>query len=242
MHHHLKFGLNFTAALLLAAALPLSAQVPMGNPANGPTKIPNRQLDPARSLSSSELEGNLHKPVPTHYVWTKADAVPPRPRVANGWDAGANSDLGEHYFRDTFEVSKLPEHATLYIAGPRTATIYLNGQQVGRYSLNLDFPIAIRVYERDVTHALRVGKNVIAIEAVRGPHDGNGAANRLGVQQARGEVLAVKIVPAVRGVVVPPLMMTDAHWKGMMKTPAAGWQTAGFNDSNWPGVDDLGGL
>jgi hypothetical protein len=242
MHHHLKFGVNLTAALLLAAALPLSAQMRMGNPANGPTKIPDHLLDPARSLSSAELEGNLHKPVPTHYVWTKADAVPPRPRVANGWSMSEKTDLGPHYFRDTFNLSKLPEHATLYIAGPRTATIYLNGQQVGRFSLNLDFPIAIRVYERDVTHALRVGKNVIAIEAVRGPHDGNGAANRLGVQQTRGQVLAVKIVPAVRGVVAAPLMMTDANWKGTMKTPPAGWQEPGFNDASWPAVDDLGGL
>lgn len=242
MDRSLKSGMKLTAALLLAAALPVFAQVPMGNPANGPTKIPNNQLDPARSLSPSELEGNLHKPVPTHYVWTRADAVPARPRVANGWSMNKTTDMGPHYFRDTFEVSKVPEHATLYIAGPRTATIYLNGKQVGRFALNLDFPIAIRVYECNVTHALRPGKNVIAIEAVRGPHDGNGAANRLGVQQTRGQVLAVKIVPAVRGVVAPPLMMTDAHWKGTMKTPAAGWQTPGFNDSNWPAVDDLGGL
>ena len=242
MHHHLRSGLNFTATLLLAAALPLSAQVPMGSPANGPTKIPNHQLDPGRALVSSDLEGNLHKPVPTHYVWTKADAVPSRPRVANGWDNGANSDLGEHYFRDSFELSRVPEHATLYIAGPRTATIYVNGQQVGHYSLNLDFPIAIRVYACDVTHALRAGRNVIAIEGVRGPNKGGASANRIGVQEQRGELLAVKIVPAVRGVVAPPLVMTDAHWKATMQAVPAGWQESGFDDSNWPAVDDLGGL
>lgn len=238
----MRHPLNLTAALLLAAALPLSAQMRMGDPANGPTKISNQQLDPARNLSASMLEKNVHKPVPTHYIWTKADAVPARPRVAQKWSAITKGHMGLHYFRDSFDVSKLPEHATLYVAGPRMAKIYLNGKLVGKYSLNLDFPIAIRVYQCDVTHALRTGKNVIAIEAIRGPHAGNGAANRLGVQQTNGEVLAVKIVPAVRGVVAPPLMMTNAEWKATLKAPAAGWQKPGFNDASWPSADDLGGL
>ncbi len=227
-------------AALAAAGVAAGAQ--MGNPANGPTSIPDNQIDPARNLTAGTLESALHKPLPEQYIWTQADAVPPRPLVANGWDSGNHQDLAPHYFRRTFQVSDVPAQATLYLAGPRRAAIFLNGQEVGGYDLNLDFPIGIRVYSCDVTHALRSGKNVLAIEAVRGPGVGNGAASRLSVQQARGEVLAVMIVPAARGIQAPPLVMSDAHWKATMKAAPSGWQQADFNDASWPAADDLSGI
>lgn len=226
--------------LLLPWAMPLFAQ--MGNPANGPTKIANEDLDPARNLAPASLESARHKPLPEQYIWTMQDAVPQRPSVANGWNSARDDDMGPHYFRRTFELREVPAHATLYVAGPRSAAIYLNGQEVGRYSLNLDFPISIRVYALNVTHALHVGANVLAMEAVRGPDNGNGAANRLSVQQARGELLAAMIVPAPRGEIAAPLVMSDPKWKATMQTPAAGWQTASFDDASWASVDDLGGI
>ena len=66
-------------------------------------------------------------------------------------------------------MAAVPAHATLYLAGPRSATIYLDGKEVGRYQLNLDFPMGIRVYECDVTGVLQAGRNVLAVEAARGP-------------------------------------------------------------------------
>ncbi|HTV81672.1 MAG TPA: alpha-L-rhamnosidase C-terminal domain-containing protein [Acidobacteriaceae bacterium] len=228
-----------TAALFIAGAM---AAAQMGNPANGPTTIPDNQLDPARNLSGATLESALHKPLPEQYIWTRADAVPPRPWVANGWDRGSHEDLAPHYFRRVFEVKAAPVHATLYLAGPRKATIWVNGQEVGSYDLNLDFPMGIRVYACDVTDALRAGKNVLAIEAVRGPDHGSGAANRLSVQQAHGEVLAAMIVPGPRGIEAFPLVMSDAQWKATMEPPPAGWQQATFDDSSWPAVDDLSGI
>ncbi len=213
-----------------AASVPAVAQ--MGNPANGPTKIPNAQLDPARNLQSAALESRIHKPLPEQYIWTKAGT--PKPTAKKG--------LVPHYFRRTFQLNRVPAHATLYVAGPREATIYLNGKEAGHYQLNLDFPMGIRVYECDVASALRAGKNVLAIEAERGPHAGNEAGDPISRDLRHGDVLAAMIVPAARGLEAEPLVMSDAQWKASMQDAPADWQSLHFNDANWPGVVDEGGI
>lgn len=227
------------SALALCLSVPVLAQ--MGNPSVGPTKIPDNELDPTRSIQNPVLESTLHHPLAAQYIWTKEDSVPENAAARNGWAANYGKDLAPHYFRRTFDVTAVPQHATLYIAGPRQATVYLNGQRVGGYQLNLDSPINIRVYHCDVTHALRSGSNVLAIEAVRGPERGNGANSRLGTQMTRGEVLAVKIVPAVRGAVAEPLVTSDAQWKASLHS-STDWQNATTDDSGWESVDDLGGI
>ncbi len=211
--------------LVLGFSIPAVAQ--MGNPANGPTKIPDAKLDPARMLSTSQLESALHKPLPEQYIWTTTETK----------DYSA-----PHYFRRTFQVSSVPAHATLYLAGPRQAIVYVNGLEVGHYTLNLDFPMGIRVYECDVTSDLKVGKNVLAIEVVRGPGAGNEAEDPISRHLARGEVLAAMIVPASRGIEATPLVMSDAHWKATTQAAPSGWQSASFNDASWPAADDLGGI
>ena len=229
------FSLTFAAYSVVAIAQ-------MGNPANGPTKIPDNQIDPARNLTSATLESVLHKPLPEQYIWTKEDAVPDRQRIAQGWGLASDADLAPHYFRRTFKLEAVPVHATLYLAGPRKATIYLNGKEVGSYDLNLDFPIGIRVYACSVAGVLRKGMNVIAVEAVRGPQHGADGPSRLSAQQDYGEVLAAMILPAARGVVADPLVMSDAKWKATTLSVPSGWQDPGFDDSNWPLVDDLSGI
>jgi alpha-L-rhamnosidase len=210
-------------ALSLILAIPALAQNQMGDPSVGPTKIPDQELDPTRTISSPSLESTLHQPLPEQYIWTKEDAISAQSGAASA------PDLDPHYFRRTFDLSSVPARATLYLAGPRSATTYLNGQQVGSYQLNPDFPMGIRVYACDVTHALRPGKNVLAIEAVRGPNIGSGA------------VLAAKIVPAEQGIDAPALLISDARWKTSMHA-APGWLTASFDDSAWPAANSLGGI
>src|SRR5579875_2288969 len=145
--------LKATRLVLSLAFSGAMAMAQMGNPANGPTKIPNDQLDPTRGILAPVLESSIHKPLPEQYIWTKEDAVPEDVLGSDSWRAWGNKDLTPHYFRKTFEVSSVPEHATLYIAGPRSAKIYLNGQEVGSYQLNLSFPMGIRVYACNVTAA-----------------------------------------------------------------------------------------
>ena len=203
--------------------------------------ISNLNLDPARKLAEQPLESSSHTPLPEQYIWTKEDAVPEHPTLELGWSSRSGKNLEPHYFRRTFQLDAAPPEATLYVAGPRSATVYLNGQRVCSYQLNLDIPMGIRVFACDITHALSTGKNVLAIEAVRGPDIGSGADSRLSVQQTRGQVLAVKIVPAAQGAVAPPLLISDAQWKASMQAPA-GWQSAPFDDQGWRPADSLGGI
>lgn len=224
---------------LASGFLPALSQ--MGNPANGTTKIPSQDLDPARRAGALTAESTLHQPLPTQYIWTKADAVPSDAAAIAGWFSSGDKDLETHYFRKTFTISSVPEHATLYIAGPRSATVFLDGQKVYSYATNLDFPMGIRVYSCDVTKVIKPGPNVLAIKAVRGPSIGSGADNRLSIQQTRGEVLAVKIVPAVPGAVAAPVLITDNSWKATLNAPA-GWSRLSFNDRSWPAADSLGGI
>lgn len=205
----------------------IGAGAQMGNPANGPTAIPDAELDPARWLQSSQMESAIHTPLPEQYIWTTAQT----------------KDMnGLHYFRRTFDLSSVPTHATLYLAGPRQATIYLNGSEVGHYQLNLNFPMGIRVYQWDVTSALHAGKNVLAVQAVRGSRAGNEALDNVSGHLHCGEVLAAMIVPASRGIPAKPLVMGDAHWKATTEPAPQGWQSATFNDATWPDAEDLGGI
>jgi len=236
--HRMAMLLSFAA--LVGAAVTAGAQ--MGDPANGPTKIADSQLDPSRNLGAATLESALHRPLPEQYIWTEAEGAPAGGDAADGRNGGRDSNLGPHYFRRVFDVGTVPVRATLYLAGPREATIYVNGQRAGSYQLNLDFPMGIRVYACDVTHALRAGRNVVAIEAVRGPDAGNEAWDNVSRHLQDGTVLAAMIVPAARSVAATPLVMSDAHWKATAEAAPAGWQTATFDDSNWPPADDLGGI
>lgn len=204
-------------------------------PPDGPTNIADWQLDPARHLLPSQRESVLHKPLPEQYIWTYQ-------KVAR------RGLLKRHYFRRTFEISKLPRHATLYVSGPRQAQIYINGHEVGHYQLSPNLvnievvTIGIGVYHQDVTHALHVGRNVIAIEALRGPTAHNEAWSSVGLHLRGGRVLAVMIEPAGRGISAAPLTMSDAKWRSTDGHAQAGWYQTDFNDSMWPKVDDLGGI
>jgi alpha-L-rhamnosidase len=204
----IRIGVPVILLLLHPVCVPATAQ--MGDPSAGPTHIANQDLDPTRKAGILTLESAIHQPLPEQYIWTK----------------GPDGDLHPHYFRRAFHVDAPPAQATLYIAGPHSATIYLNGQRVGEYQLNLDLPMGIRVYSCDVTGVLHAGKNTLAIEAVRGPNI---------------EALALKVVPAAPGVDAPPLLVSDAQWKASLRA-SGDWQSAAFDDSSWADAESLGGI
>jgi hypothetical protein len=105
----------------------------------------------------------------------------------------------------------------------------------------MEVNIGSRVIAIDITHALKLGRNVIAIEAIRGPEVGSSGNSRREVQLTAGRILAVKIVPAAQGVDAAPLLISDAEWKSAEK-PETGWQDSGFDDSRWEAADTLGGI
>jgi hypothetical protein len=204
------------------------------------TQIESPQpLDPTRNLA---LAANSHVLLPEQYVWTAGDVTAERPDASKfPW---SRSDLRTepHLFRARFTVSSVPDAATLYLAGPREATIYLNGSLIGNRSTNIDQPINFRVFHLDVHAALRRGENVLCIEAVRGRAVVSVGGSLALRQLAYGEVLAAKLIPAVFGNTDPAgLLLSDLSWRSIASgTPSPDWFKQDFDDSRWPFVASLG--
>jgi hypothetical protein len=221
--------------------VPLSVSAQSVGTASKVAPIPNAALDPTRGLASWQLESDIHRPLLEQYIWTREDAVPEKPDLKGNWTSEGNTHLDPHYFRRSFSVSTVPPSATLYIAGPGAATVYVNGERVAHFQLNMVVNIGARVIAVDVSHALKPGRNVIALEANRGPEVGSSGNSRREVQLTAGRILAVKIVPAPEGIDAPPLLLSDGQWKTAEK-PTGGWQDSGFDDTGWEAADSLGSI
>ncbi|HEY4381933.1 MAG TPA: alpha-L-rhamnosidase C-terminal domain-containing protein [Acidobacteriaceae bacterium] len=173
------------------------------------------------------------------FIWTKDDAAALRPAY-QATVRGQDDKIAPHYFRAHFSVSALSPEATLYIAGPRSATVMLNGTKVLEFK-DQDAGKGFRVSTADVKSALNVGENVLAIEEVRGHSSLHTGASPVINQVTYGEVLAVKIVPRAIAVNAPPLLISDGSWRSTLNA-APNWSSASYDDSGWPAVQTLGVL
>jgi alpha-L-rhamnosidase len=194
-------------------------------------------LDPTRSISPSSPAA--HTLLPEQYIWTAGDVTARLPdHNKYPWN---RSDLriAPHFFRARFHIQALPRTATLYIAGPREAHVYLNGTILSDFYSNVDAPIGFHVFHADAAKLLRPGDNVLAIETVRGRGIVTGDASAATQQLTYGEILVATIVPAPFGVDVPALVITNSDWKSTA-TAAERWSEPGFDDSAWPAVETLG--
>lgn len=117
------------------------------------------------------------------------------------------------YFRRDFTVDALPAKATLRLTADDEFTAYLNGRQVGEGTSWAD------VYDLDLTGLLRVGRNVLAIEA-RSTLPGPGG-----------------LVARLEG--LPEALATDARFRVSRSGPP-GWQQPDFDDSAWAPAMVLG--
>jgi len=215
---------------LLAAILPGTSFAQTGD------AIPTGTLDPARDLSL--LHSVRDTTLPEQFIWTKDDAAALNPAYQRTV-RGQNDKVPPHYFRARFRLGAVPKQVTFYLAGPRSATVILNGIKV------LQFPDedgkGFHVKTADVASALRVGQNVLAIEEVRGHSSLHTGAAPLINQVTYGEVLAVKIVPSGIAVDSPPILVSDGAWRSSLDaTP--NWSSSDFDDSSWPLVQTLGAL
>lgn len=198
---------------------------------------PATPLDPTQGLPASAE--SAHAPLPAEYIWTANDITVRRPdRSKFSWSR-TGLRIDPHCFRAHFNVGEVPEAATIYIAGPREAHVYLNGKLLGDFATNVDAPINFRVFHADASRALKHGDNVLAIEAIRGRGVVTGAGPITTSQLAYGEVLAAKLVPATFGVDAPPLVFTGKSWRSV-STLTEHWQDPSFNDNTWPTVGSLG--
>ena len=214
--------------VVLAFAAPVAAQ-------NIPTP-----LDPTRNLRT--VPAREHRPLPEQYIWTANDVTVLRPDHSKfPWN---RPDLRAepHYFRAHFHIASVPPDATLYIAGPREAHVYLNGHLLGDFSSNLDAPINFRVFHAAAAKALVPRDNILAVEVIRGRGVVAATDSLVTQQLAYGEVLAAKIVPARFGIDAQPLLISDTHWRSTSTQTSSDWPSPTFNDSSWPEVTSLGSI
>jgi hypothetical protein len=199
------------------------------------SSIPDSQLDPARSVAQPQLFSSFHKPLPEQYIWTREDSTVGQPGIIDYTRPGVNDKTEPHYFRVDFNMSAVPKDATLYLAGPRSAKVYLNGALAGQVASNNLDPLGMHVFQMEVARLLKPGRNVLAIQAVRGRGVHGFLNSALAMQQVFGEILVAKIIPARAGVNGPASLISGPQWKGTLHA-GSGWQRADYDDSAWPAV------
>jgi alpha-L-rhamnosidase len=215
----MKITTRISALLLTLAAATLFAQ-DINQPL-APSKL--SPLDPTRFIVTPDLESARHKPLPEQYIWTASDSAP---------NSATHSMRSEpHAFRRTFSLTTVPSAATLYIAGPRSVQVWLNGQLAEQVESDPTSPLKMPVFAANVANLLRPGPNTLAIQVISGP------ASHLPVLGP----LVAKIVPAAEAVDAPALLITDAQWKSATNAPD-GWQQPAFSDASWKPVESFGAI
>ena len=222
-------GNSMTFALTLTlAALTL---VP-GAPAQTPTP-----LDPARGLPASPPP--RHTPLPEQYLWTANDVTTLRRDHARfPWNR-PDLRIAPHFFRVHFTLGSVPSRATLYLAGPREAQVFLNGQPVQTFDSNADAPIGFQVFHVDLAAFLHLGDNVLAIEAIRGRGIVAATGSVATQQLAYGEILAARLIAAPCGAESPTVLISTPAWRSStVNSPH--WADPAFDDSAWLPAQSLG--
>jgi len=205
---------------LLSAAVPALAAAQAGVsyirvPQGGP-------LDPVRDVATMPLVGSFHAPLAEEYIWTAGDAAVLE-RISNPGQVKRDDwKVEPHRFRRTFHLDTVPQQATLYIAGPRHARVWINGQLAAEFDYKPQGHMSFRAQAESVARWLRAGENTIAIEAVRGYGSSHHTNSLMTRWLNSGEVLAVKIVPAAESVDAKPLLISSAEWRSSLEA-GRGW-------------------
>jgi len=227
--HPMLIRLYLLVVALLGCTTALSAQ----------STFPEGRLDPTRSLASTPQAA--HTPLPEQYLWTADDITVRRPDHNKfSWNR-PQLRTEPHFFRARFHIAKVPAAATLYVAGPRDAHVYLNGHLLADFTSNIDAPINFHVFHADARQALQPGDNVLAIEAIRGRGVVSGEGPIATHQLAYGEVIVAKIVPAAFGAEAPALVLTDDTWRSTAHH-SDHWQEPSFDDRTWAPAATLGSI
>lgn len=233
MHFRARYVLRFSALLSLSFVFgaPLMAQQ---------STIPPDQLDPARDPARLTLPARAI-PLSEQYIWTEVDRtpVPKAPKADNRrWE-----------FRRVFSLATVPRQATLYVAASGDVEVWLNGARLLAYFDNRTLRPGYTVHALDVATALHAGENALAIcvTHLHGAH--HTTTDPMTLQFVGGRAIAVKIIPAVRGVEAAPLLVSDTKWQGrMLAGGAAGAKdlakasTASYSGSAWRTAASLGGI
>jgi hypothetical protein len=217
-------SLRFALVAMLAAGVLDAQDLPLTQELTPSTVAP---LDPTRDIAQPVLESSVHTPLAEEYIWTANDAnadakvLYTRPK--------ADERIEPHYFRREFNVDTVPRAATLYLAGPRSIDVWLNGMLAEHVESDVTSPLGMHVFAVSVAKYLQAGVNTIAIEAVRGRGVTGFANSALVRQQTFGQVVVAKIVAGPEWVDGPALPISDKQWKSAVSVPE-GWERAAFDD------------
>jgi alpha-L-rhamnosidase len=176
-------------------------------------------LDLTAQIRSPKLESQLHHPLPEQYIWVQARQRTP----VEFWNPLAGNTPQWVYFRRSFNLTSVPNVATLYAAGPAHMRVYLNGKLLANARQDWGAKIHPYVLILDVTSSLHAGRNVLALAV------------------ANGRRLAVKIVPRSREVNGPAILMTGSGWKYSTEEQK-GWEQPDFSENGWQDAAVLGGV
>ncbi|MDE3161786.1 MAG: alpha-L-rhamnosidase [Acidobacteriota bacterium] len=197
--------------------------------------------EPFCSASVALTMGRVHTPLTAEYIWTARDAAVLTEPSELSRIKRADWKVEPHFFRKTFTLATVPAQAALYIAGPRSARVWLNGQLAATLHFNGSPHMGFATMTANVAPFLRTGSNLIAIDAVRG----YGSHHHTNSLQTRwlnsGEVLVIEILPAAEGIAATPLLQSNGAWRSTTNA-VAGWQLAGFDDAAWNPVTSLGAI
>jgi alpha-L-rhamnosidase len=193
-------------------------------------------LDPARD--ASKLKKLSAGQLAEQYIWTEKE---------NG--ARFTAQNAQWVFRKEFSLSALPHEATLYVAASGDVDVWLNGARLLTYLDDRTIRPGYTVHAIDAAEALHAGRNTLAIRVrhLHGAH--HTTTDPMILQYVGGRAVAVKMVPAGRGVETAPLLISDGSWRGrMFEGDGAGApdlraaSAAGFDDSVWAQAVSLGGI
>lgn len=222
----LQLAVLVLAALAWGLVVPVSAQ----------TRIASGALDAAPN--SSQLRPFPSGELPEQYIWTRDDA-----------GARAASQDTQWVFRKDFLLNAGPHAATLYVAASGDVDVWLNGTHLLTYLDDRTQRPGYTVHAIDVAAGLRAGKNAVAIDVHR-PHGAHHTTtDPLILQFVGGRALAVKLLPAARGVPAAPLVASDVSWRAEAlegdKAQGVNLQqlsTPDYDASRWPQAASLGGI
>ncbi len=114
-------------------------------------------LDPSRGVTAPVMESKIHTPLAEQYVWTATEKK--SGKLLYVFPA-ISAETEPHYFRAHFHVDNVPRDATLYIAGPRSVSVWVNGQPVEKVASDTSSPLGMHVFAAPVARALHAGDNV----------------------------------------------------------------------------------
>lgn len=206
-----------------------------------PLVYPGQNLDPSLQIKHPWIVGKHHAPLTEEYIWTKNDAAVLQPDATlsnlkkNDWK------VEPHAFRAWCIVPQVPRQATLYLAGPRHVRVWVNGVLLHDRAANIQLHAGFTTFRLDITSALHTGKNLVAIEAIRG-YGSHHHTNSLKTSWLNsGEVMVAKLLTQTPDGHEFVALSSDEQWKSKANATGA-WMSLGYDDSAWDPVTSLGGM